>query len=238
MDVTVKAYPTELLPNSPMADPDYIKKHLIEVNDNNFLVSTFSYSRDDYHEMNMIFNLFTVAETFSTLRYVLRYLQWDHSVTAVDFLQKLLKVIASDPYKYPTITYMERIFQTNMKVPGGWHRFYQEIAAFCEEAFHIERDSAFETVLYFNEMVMPDDARSYPLHIDVEHNVLDYFADHNLSPTSVMKPLITYPPGRSTIDDKFSYSHINYNRKQYDSHQIFWELQTPVSRTHSAPNFV
>ena len=30
-DVTTKAYPTELLPNSPMADPEYIEKYQIRL---------------------------------------------------------------------------------------------------------------------------------------------------------------------------------------------------------------
>lgn len=238
MDVTVKAYPTELLPNSPMADPNYIEKYKIEVDDNNFLVSTFSYSRDDHHEMNVIFYLFTVADTFSTLRYVLRFLRWDHGIVALDFLHKLHKAIEKDPYSYPAIAYMSKVFQNYMTVPGGWHSFYNEIAEFTEVTYGVQRDSGFNAVLYFNEMVMPDDALSYPLNIQLDHDVSAYFMEHNLKPTQSTKPLVTYPSIRTAIEDKHSYGHINYNSKQYDSHQIFWELQTPASRIQSVPNFM
>jgi radical SAM superfamily enzyme YgiQ (UPF0313 family) len=238
MDVTVKAYPTELLPNSPMADPDYIEKYKIEVDENNFLVSTFSYSRNDYHDMNVIFYLFTVADTFSTLRYVLRYLSWDHGVMALDFLHKLHKAIENDPYRYPTIAYMSKVFQIYMNVPGGWHQFYDEIAEFTEASYGVQRDSGFNAVLYFNEMVMPDDALSYPLNIQLDHDVLAYFMEHRLQHAQGTNPLDTYPSMRTAIEDQYSYGHINYNSKQYDSHQIFWELQTPASRTQSVPNFM
>jgi hypothetical protein len=125
-----------------------------------------------------------------------------------------------------------------MNAPGGWKRFYDEIADFTETIYDIERDSAFNAVLYFNEMVMPDDALSYPLEIQLDHDVCAYFLDHNLKPHQNAKSLKSYPPAHTMIDDKFLYAHINYNNEQYDSHQIFWELQSPASRIQSAPNFM
>ncbi len=235
-DITVKAYPTELLPNSPMANPDYVEKYKIKVDRNNFLASTFSYSQDDLHLMNMIYHLFTVADSFSTLRYVLRYLSWDHGISALDYLHKLYNVIERFPYRYPTITYVSKVFQHYLNSPGGWHQFYNEIAEFTEAGFGVQRDSAFDAVLYYNEMVMPEDALSYPLNVSLEHDVPAYFMDHNLK--HGQKPLISYPSARTSISDKYAYRHINYNNQQYDSHQIFWELQSPTARIQSVPNFM
>jgi len=238
MDITVKAYQTELLPNSPMADPDYIKKYKIEVDENNFLSSTFSYSRDELHEVNVLYYLFTIADSFSILRYVLRYLRWDHGILPLNFIHKLHNEIQNDPYRYPTITYMSKVFQYYMSVPGGWHQFYNEVADFTQTMFGVKRNSGFNTVLHFNEMVMPDDALSYPLNVQLEHDFLTYFMEHNLKPTQNKKLLITYPPAATIIDDKYFYGHINYNNEQYDSHQVFWELQSPVARIQSIPNFM
>ena len=238
MDITVKAYPTELLPNSPMAHPNYIEKYQIEVDENNFLASTFSYSRDDLHEMNVLYYLFTIADSFSILRYVLRYLRWDHDIKALDFLHKLHSAIEKDPFRYPSISYMSKVFQNFMTVPGGWNQFYNEVADFAETTFGVLRDSGFNAVLHFNELVMPDDASTYPLKVRLEHDVSSYFLEHNLNSAQDTKPLCTYPPAHTIIDDKYFYGHINYNSKQYDSHQIFWELQSPVSRIQSVPNFI
>ena len=237
-DVTVKAYATELLPNSPMADPDYMEKYEIEVDQNNFLKSTFSYSTDDLHVMNMIFNLFSVADNFSTLRYVLRYLHWDHGVIALDFLHELYNELESSPYKYPALTYASKVFRHYLNVPGGWNEFYNEIADFTWKTYGIPRNSAFDAVLHYNEMVMPDDAFSYPLDVQLEHDVPAYFRDHNLRQGQDRQPLVEYPPARATICNKYAYGHINYNREQYDSHQVFWELQSPTARIQSVPNFV
>ncbi len=237
-DVTVKAYATELLPNSPMADPDYMEKYEIKVDQNNFLKSTFSYSTDDLHVMNMIYNLFSVADSFALLRYVLRYLRWDHGVVALDYLHELYNELERDPYKYPALTYVSKVFRYYLNVPGGWHEFYGQIADFTESTFGIERDSAFDAVLQFNEMVMPEDAFSYPLDIELQHDVAAYFRDRNLKDDQGGRPLVDYPPGRATIYNKYAFGHINYNREQYDSHQVFWELQSPTARIQSVPNFV
>ena len=237
-DVTVKAYRTELLPNSPMADPDYIEKYKIKVDRNNFLISSFSYTVDDLHLMNIIYQLFTVADGFSTLRYVLRYLSWDCGIAAVDYIHELYNEIESDPYRFPTLTYVSKVFQYYLNVPGGWHQFYEEIAAFTQARFGVRRDSAFDAVLYFNEMVMPDDALAYPLKIQLEHDVPAYFRDNNLKDSENRRKLVNYPPTRTVINNKYSYGHINYNSEQYDSHQVFWELQSPTARIHSVPNFM
>jgi len=125
-----------------------------------------------------------------------------------------------------------------LNVPGGWHGFYDEIADFAEKKYGVRRDSAFDAVLHYNEMVMPDDAFNYPLDVRLVHDVPAYFRDHNLRDDQGHRPLVEYPPARATIGNKYAYGHINYNREQYDSHQVFWELQSPTARTQSVPNFV
>ena len=237
-DVTVKAYLTELLPNSPMADPGYMEKYRIQVDRNNFLKSTFSYTSDDLHVMNMLFNLFSVADSFSTLRYVLRYLHWDHGIMALDFLHELYDELESDPYRYPALTYASKVFRHYLNVPGGWRGFYNEVAEFTGNQYGIRRDSAFDAVLHYNEMVMPDDAFTYPLTVQLAHDVPAYFRDRNLKDDHDGRQLVEYPAAEATIHNKYSYGHINYNREQYDSHQVFWELQSPTARTQSVPNFV
>ena len=236
-DVTVKAYPTQLLPNSPMADPEYVKRNKIEVDSDKFLVSCFSYSREEYAEMRQLYNLFSVADNYSVLRYVLRFLQWDMAIPALNFLQRLLSEVNAFPYRWPLVTFVSRSFPEFMVVPGGWGQFYDEIADFAEKKFDIRRDSAFDAVLQFNKMVMPDDSVPYPLTRDLQHDVLAYFASHQRSVDGA-KPLSTFPAANVVIQDEYSFAQIDYQNNQYDSHQIFWALETPVSRHQSPPNFI
>jgi radical SAM superfamily enzyme YgiQ (UPF0313 family) len=99
-DVTTKAYPTQLLPNSPMADPEYMEKYQIRVDKNGFIIACHSFNEDEMAAMNAIYGFFTVADGYSVLRYVLRYLQWEQGIPAVEFLHQLLDEINTDPDKY------------------------------------------------------------------------------------------------------------------------------------------
>ena len=101
-----------------------------------------------------------------------------------------------------------------MNVPGGWHRFYDEVADFTEAIFGVQRNSGFNAVLYFNEMVMPDDALSYPLHLRLEHNVSSYFKEHNSNSS-------LFDKFQYTIGDHYmSYSEIRQQLK-VDNYDIF-----------------
>lgn len=235
-DVEVKAYLTQLLPNSPMADPAYIEKYEIEVDENDYLASCFSYTRSDLREMKELYNLFSLADSYSVLRYVLRYLQWEKGVTALEFLHRLLQETNAVPDKWPTITFWIQTFSTLKIVPGGWRCLYDEIADFAQEVFGCGRDSAFNAVLRFNELVMPDDSVPYPLEVRLEHDIISYF-DARQEANQRSAALGTYPATTTVIDDKYKISHIDFNAAQYDSHQTFWELRTSVSRVQSEPNF-
>ena len=72
IDVSAKAYPTQLLPNSPMADPDYMEKDRIKVDKDDFIISCHSFTEQELAGMKAIFHLFMIADGYSALRYVLR----------------------------------------------------------------------------------------------------------------------------------------------------------------------
>jgi len=235
-DVEVKAYRTQLLPNSPMADPDYIEKYQIVVDKDDFLISSFSYTEAELDEMQALFQLFSLADSYAVLRYVLRYLQWEHGIEALDFIHRLQKEMAKE--RYPAINHATRIFLGEMTMPGGWQPFYSEIARFTEEAFNIPRTNDFDVVLRFNESVMPDDGITYPLKFEIDHDVMSYFNDHILNDRDEIRRLRSYPPAQLVIHDKYFFASIDYASQQYDSHQTFWELQSAVSRNTSVPNFV
>jgi radical SAM superfamily enzyme YgiQ (UPF0313 family) len=217
-DVEVKAYPTQLLPNSPMADPEYISKYEIAVDENNFLISCFSYTELELREMNSLYQLFSLADSYSILRYVVRFLQWEKQIPAMEFLHRMLRETHSAPGRWPTIGFWIQTFKDLKIVPGGWRRLYDEVADFALTIFECERDSAMHAVLRYNEFVMPDDAAIYPRELALDHDVETYFADRRQDPDNAA-PLASYPPATVTIDDIYKMSHIDFNAAQYDSHQ-------------------
>ena len=232
-DVTAKAYPTQLLPNSPMADPEYMEKYKIRVDKDGFITSCYSFTEAELAEMNAMYVLFTVADGYSVLRYVLRYLQWEHGIPALGFLHKLLDQVNSDPERYPSLTWAAKSFLGFKFMPGGWKAFYDQVAAFAEEHYGIQRDLAFDTVLLVNEMAMPDDCIRYPLKKELPHDFAAWFTDHSGKKAGEPRRLETYPPGVFGVDDPDSMSSIDMEYIQYDSHQFFWELRSSLARPKS-----
>jgi hypothetical protein len=232
-DVTAKAYPTQLLPNSPMADPEYMEKYKIKVDKNGFITSCYSFSETELAGMNAIYAFFTIADGYSVLRYVLRYLQWDCGIPALKFLHAIMDQVDADSTKYPSMTWAVRTFLNLKFMPGGWKAFYDEVAAFADERFGIARDSAFDTALLVNELAMPDDGLSYPLRKRLHHDLMAWFEDHSARNAQAVKRLETYPPGSFEVDDPDSMSSIDMDYIQYDSHQFFWELRSPLARAKS-----
>ena len=169
----------------------------------------------------------------SALRYVLRYLQWEHGIPALSFLHTVQEAITNSPGSYPAITWAMKFFTTDKFMPGGWKVFYDEIAALIELKYEVSRGGSFETVLLVNELAMPDDTIDYPLETSLEHDISAWFRDHNGKPIHEVKPLASYPPGRFTVDDPDSMASIDMDYIQYDSHQYFWELRSPTARAKS-----
>ncbi|NNJ72258.1 MAG: radical SAM protein [Enterobacterales bacterium] len=230
-DVPVKAYPTQLLPNSPMADPEYMRKYKIETYDDGYLKSTYSYTEADLEQMKLLYKVFTMCDGYGLLRYVIRFLQWEYNIRAIDFIYDLMVRLQTTPEPYPRLTFAMRFFETDKCVPSGWSEFYAELKRYVLDHYDVSDDSAFQTVLMVNQAVMPEESTTYPLNMTTEHNFEFYFQRRqkgepvSLSELEAGEITISDPDGMIGIDDSYM---------QYDSHQFFWELTSPVSRIRSA----
>ena len=237
MDVSVKAYPTQLLPNSPMADPEYLEKYQIKTDDNDFVISSHSFTEADLQWMKLMYQVYTMADGYSLLRYVIRYLQWEHDIRAVDFLQDLLRASQEQPNRFPQITWAIRFFNQNKSMPGGWTAFYQQVIEYVEQTYGITADSAFKTIVQVNQLCMPDDALKYPLQVRLAHDFTAYFTARSSEAAHKDKPLSAYPPALFHVSDPNSMVNIDLDYLQYDTHQYFWELHSAVARPKSISEF-
>lgn len=233
MDVSVKAYPTQLLPNSPMADPAYIEKYQIKVDADNYLISTYSYTERELQQMKALYQLYTVADGYSLLRYVLRYLQWDHQIPAMAFLQQLLQDITATPEAYPRLSWAANAFNHDKSMPGGWEGFYRELTDYVVARYQVADDSAWQVVIQVNRFAMPDDSLQYPLQLTLQHDITAYFR----SAADTRQPLAHYAPAQLTVSDPNGMVTVDLDQTQYDSHQYFWELHSAVARPKSVSEY-
>ncbi len=237
MDVSVKAYPTQLLPNSPMADPAYIEKYKIKTDDKDFVIESFSFTQQDLQWMKAMYNIYTMADGYSLLRYVTRYLQWEHNIRAVDFLQDLLKFVRQNPNRFKQISWAVRFFNNDKCMPAGWSVFYQQVAQYISQTYGIDNDSGLTTILQVNQLCMPDDTLSYPMQVTLAHDFTAYFSAKSSQAAHKEKPLTDYPPAKFHVSDPNSMVSIDLDYLQYDSHQYFWELHSDVARPKSVSEF-
>ncbi|WP_333606512.1 B12-binding domain-containing radical SAM protein [Arsukibacterium sp.] len=233
MDVTVKAYPTQLLPNSPMAAPDYIHKYQIKVDKDNYLISSISYTEQDLLKMKALFELYTLCEGYGLLRYIMRFLQWEKAIDSTVFLDKLFHIVRHQAHDYPVVNWTCRTFNLDKSIVFGWQRFYQEITQMLSTEFGINADSALNCIISLNQAVMPDDALTYPRTITLAHNVVAYFQQS----AQPKQPLSHFAPCEFTVSDPNSLVSIDPNQLQYDSHQYFWELYSDIAKAQSLTNY-
>lgn len=234
-DVSVKAYPTQLLPNSPMADPDYIEKYKITTSENGYLSSSYSYTSEDLEQMKALYKAFTMSDGYGLLRYVVRFLQWEYGIPGVDFIYDLLCKLQQDKTKYPLLAFALSFFDTEKCIPTGWGAFYEELRLYLIEEYQVVNDSALNTVLEVNKAAMPDEAITYPHTIDLEHDFIEYFKANSAASGNAEKVKLKQLPASTMVfNDSDGLVDIDDQYLQYDSHQFFWELDSDASRTRSA----
>jgi radical SAM superfamily enzyme YgiQ (UPF0313 family) len=239
-DIPAKAYPTRVLPNSPMADPDYMQKYDIKVDAVGNILSTFSYTNEDLVRMEKLCVLYHWCELYGFLRYISRYLQWDHGILVSDLLEALANHLEGNPAPVLSeILNPPRWSFTHLpSVPARWDEFYQEITRFIALRFQIEIDPAFQTALTVNRAIMPDLQRDFPETISLDYDFVQYFHDHHFSSSS-HAPLADYPPGMITISDPDNLvRRILDDYRQYDAHKIFWELDSGLNRVKTQANLL
>ena len=199
-DVTPRMMETVVLPNSPMNDPEYRERFQIETDDASVIVSTSSYTRQDFDEMLRIRLLFRSLEHYGLLRHLFRWLQHEHGLRAVDLISDIDAAIDADAGRYPLLTWVGRYFDLMTVPPGGWPPFYDEVVDLLADRHGIKRDDAMDTVIEVQEFLMPTRTRRFPDELELRHDYVAWYHD-TLAPGASVRPLGEYEPGRLIVDD-------------------------------------
>lgn len=232
----ITAYRTRLLPNSPMAAPDYRVRHGIEVDAEELIRATHSCNAEDMSRMNDLFRIFDVAVNHSCLRYVLLYCQWEYGVPQVELLFRFLLRLQSTPEAFspqtrqitgPQLDFLQGILQT----PGA---ALTDILAFLREELAIGDDPAFDVVATANDAVLPRSRKPYPQQLPLRHDLLQYFADRCRGST---KPLRDYGPGALHINDPDDWAGRDPQKPfpEIILRQLGWELHSPLPEAAGWP---
>ena len=99
--VTAMLFATSVMPNAPMADEAYQRKFQIVVGDDGFVESTYSFTREEYGRMFDLWLAYKLFVKLGLLKYLLYYVQIEHGVQAMDFMERWLDLSETAPDRYP-----------------------------------------------------------------------------------------------------------------------------------------
>lgn len=197
-DVTPRMMETVLLPNSPMNAPEYRERFAIELDAANVLVSTSSYTREDFEEMKRLRLLFRAFEHFGLLRHLFRWLQYERGLRALDVIHEIDRAIIAEPSRYPLLTWVGRYFDLVTAPPCGWPPFYAEVVDLLGDRFGLQDDPELDVVLAVQLFLMPRRGRRFPDSLALDHDYVAWLHDRQQGRA---RPLGEYGPGELVVDD-------------------------------------
>lgn len=239
-DIRVRANPTQLLPNSPMNEPSYRKKHGIVAAPGEFLKETATYTRQEWDEMDHLRMAYYLFDSYGILRYVARFVRSETGMGEVDFYDKVQTEVLRHPEAWPVLSTSLKSLERYMAPPGSWGLFIDEVHRFLVDHLQLEDDSALRTTLTVQHAHLPSPGRQFPYMVELEH---DYIAWQEALFQSReegnrddwekhIPPLSAFGPTSFTIRDPNSVCirDIGHHKTVLDMNVRSWDLDSPLAR--------
>jgi hypothetical protein len=242
-EVQANVHPTELLVNSPMNEPTYKQDHKIETKANGFanaiVVSTTSFTMQDYRAMSQLRRAFLLCEDFGILRQIARFLRQETGIREIDFYEHLRADCAADPETWPMIALMIESLPDFMTAPVSWRMCLDEIRSYVTAVLGVADDSALDTAFAVQHALLPARERQFPITVNLPHDYVAWHHDMFTAKDSdrrddwptVVPRLSSYPPARFVVDDPDGVSKLAAGQN-IDLHGfgLSWELDSAVAR--------
>lgn len=246
-ELPAKLYRTELLVNSPMNAPTYLEEHAIETESvtdrrarvvRKLLVSTSTYSRDDYLRMERIRRTFTVFDNYVVLRLVARFVRQELGIKELDFYIGVDDAVHTDPERFPSLTWAAETAPELLTPPGSWRYATDEIARYVVDDLGLEPSTALAALLRAQHALIPAPGRVMPVEVRLEHDVVAWYqamveakdVDEGTDWVDRVPRLGTYGPGVLAIEDPndLCYSGLGYSFEN-DSFGA-WDMVSAITR--------
>jgi len=184
------AYCTAVMPNAPMNEPGYRKRYDIETNEDGYVVSTSSFTAAQHSEMLKLFLAFEFYYVLSILKYFCYYMQVEHSVRVMDFIEDFLEATEASPKKYPLnsrvcneLLTMKREWSPCLEWSTEESRFlfdhlddyYAEVLRFVDDKYSVVLDdSVKQTLVDAQKAVMPALGKTLPMEVNLQHDLIAF----------------------------------------------------------------
>jgi radical SAM superfamily enzyme YgiQ (UPF0313 family) len=190
-DIDVQIFRTVVLPNSPMADPDYRATWQIEYDAAGMILSTRDLSPADMAHIEQLARLFRCSHAYGMLKYFQSWLDWTHGIDPILFLDRLLRDLPGLtgyqwlPQLYDRVSPPFDMINTHFELretlrrTAAWSDFYAELGHYTRAVWpQVRADAEFELVMRIQTALMPAAGRVDPMLLALEHDFVTYYWDH------------------------------------------------------------
>ncbi len=242
-EVYASIYDTMVLPNSPMNAPSYLREHEIEMevlpvgngSVKRLVVSSATFTRDDYDVMKERRRAFHIFENAGALRYVARWVRQATGRREIDLFDGLGDASRAEPQRYPLSRWL--IADTHFFLPPlSWPQFHREVRDYLTREFGLEPSSEMDTALAVQLAVTPDARRAFPATIDLPHDYGAWYAQVRAAKAAdphwdhAVAPLGSFGPATFTVEGPASVCEGVYGTDLLAEHSKVNELVSPVMR--------
>jgi hypothetical protein len=244
-DVETRINVAEMLGNSPMNEPSYrerfqikTKNPVLDAGKSSLVVSTSTFTRDEYDEMDRLRNFYTLCEDFGVLRQIARFVRQESGWREVDLYAGLREVTLVEPDRWPTLAIVADRVPQFMAPPVSWRFMIDELRSYLLEIVGIAGGDDLEAALAVQLAVLPAPGRSFPQVLELPHDysawwsaIVEQKRNGNLSWPDVVPPLRTFPRALFRVDDPLGLVTRRLGQPmQFHSLGLNWELASPATR--------
>lgn len=241
-NIDVQIFRTVVLPNSPMAAPEYVAEHGLVFEESGMLRATRLLNSAELDHIEQLGRLFRCAHTYGMLRYWLCFLQWDYHLDPVDVLDQLVESAhsSSDPWikalwdsespPHDLLTTHPQL-RERLRADGSGSELYAALKRWTLQHYpQVQDDSALATVFQIQEAVMPNGHTDYPSRLKLTHDFVRYYVTHREQPHQPLR-LGELGAGLLTVSDPLRVSResllLHLQRRQRPV--VIWELISALS---------
>ncbi|PIQ24354.1 hypothetical protein COW36_24185 [bacterium (Candidatus Blackallbacteria) CG17_big_fil_post_rev_8_21_14_2_50_48_46] len=240
-DIEVQIFRTVVLPNSPMADPDYLNQWQIQYDSTGMLLSTRDISDADMRQIEQIARLFRCTHAYGMLKYWQSWLDWEYGLDPIDYLDQLLLDIPQLegytwlPGLYDAYSPAHDVINTHFELreslrsANAWGAFYAELKRYTLARYpQVQEDAQMDMLLLIQAALMPGEGRSFPVQLSLPHDFNAYYQAKRLDATA--PALLSYGPAQLEIEDPLGLcqEHVRRGYRVKGRPSSVWELQSDL----------
>lgn len=253
-EVNAKVHATELLVNSPMNEPTYREEHRLlsvrppgpasnrSANGPALVVSTSTFTEDEYLEMDRIRRTYLLAENLGVLRQVSRFVRRELGMKEVDLIDLVRTQVSRQPEQWPFLALALVAVPQAMVPPVSWKLAFGELRSLLTSELPLPDDDALDTVLAVQRALLPAPGREFPETLQLPHDYAAWYrcvqeakdAGHFEDWEEMVPRLAELGPGTFTVDDPTALSRRVLGLGSALMPYKDWELDSPVARAMPA----